>query len=720
MGQYLLKQYRTDLAGYIVNVHDLRVEKTLILPEHGQGLFRITISHDTREPFATMSIFSVDSYGSRTLDHASCVLLFEDPKTWSLEWAKTQYLIQRSIDCLEKRSEDGLDSRLAKPMIYRIFSALVEYDPGFMGLQSVIFHGEDYEATARVKLCPVGRGKFVRNPMWIDSFGQLAGFLMNAHPLTSADQVFINHGWKSMRCLRDFRENGEYQSYVRMRCIEGRTFAGDVYILEDGDIIAVYVGITVSTVLHNDLLYRMTQKADFHTKQFQGIPRSVLNTVLPRAGVSTTDISKRKNRDHDTELMPSSRRHREPSRITASRPDLSTADIPAAGYIRPILRILSEEIDIPLASLKDDLLFADYGLDSLLALSITGRIREELEYAIESSVLLTCTSLGQLKSYLAEADKQGVMVSSGSSTGAADSSTLMTTPEEVSGDTDAEDSDVDLSSALARYRATSTLLQGSPKKAKHVLFLFPDGSGSATSYAAINEIGPDICIYGLNCPWLKTANALREFGIKNLASLYVDEIRRRRPQGPYSLGGWSAGGICAYEAAIRLTTEGERVNHLVLLDSPGPIGLEKLPRRLFDFLNARGVFGEHGQSAPDWLLDHFLAFIDALDDYQPVPWSRALDSFCIDNCAPPKTHILWAEDGVCKGDDEARPQRREDDPREMWWLLENRHDFGPNGWEVLLGDDVSIQRIADVNHFTMMRRGKATREVGEFLAQVLR
>jgi naphtho-gamma-pyrone polyketide synthase len=47
--------------------------------------------------------------------------------------------------------------------------------------------------------------------------------------------------------------------------------------------------------------------------------------------------------------------------------------------------------------------------------------------------------------------------------------------------------------------ATSVLLQGNPRTATRKLFLFPDGSGSATSYVSIPPIAADkLCVYGLN------------------------------------------------------------------------------------------------------------------------------------------------------------------------------------------------------------------------------
>lgn len=40
--------------------------------------------------------------------------------------------------------------------------------------------------------------------------------------------------------------------------------------------------------------------------------------------------------------------------------------------------------------------------------------------------------------------------------------------------------------------------------------------------------------------------------IEVVSELYVREIRKRQPHGPYALGGWSVGGIFAYHVAQQL------------------------------------------------------------------------------------------------------------------------------------------------------------------------
>src|SRR5262249_38110429 len=58
--------------------------------------------------------------------------------------------------------------------------------------------------------------------------------------------------------------------------------------------------------------------------------------------------------------------------------------------------------------------------------------------------------------------------------------------------------------------------------------------------------------------------------IEQMSSRYIDAIRRVRPAGPYVIGGWSFGGVVAFEMARQLTDVcGEDVR-LVLIDSWAP------------------------------------------------------------------------------------------------------------------------------------------------------
>lgn len=58
--------------------------------------------------------------------------------------------------------------------------------------------------------------------------------------------------------------------------------------------------------------------------------------------------------------------------------------------------------------------------------------------------------------------------------------------------------------------------------------------------------------------------------IPDMARLYIQEMRKVQPRGPYYLGGYSMGGEIAFEMAQQLVSQGEKVNLLVMLDTRNP------------------------------------------------------------------------------------------------------------------------------------------------------
>src|SRR5215831_125458 len=55
-----------------------------------------------------------------------------------------------------------------------------------------------------------------------------------------------------------------------------------------------------------------------------------------------------------------------------------------------------------------------------------------------------------------------------------------------------------------------------------------------------------------------------------IAAAHLKSMRAIQPEGPYLLGGWCNGGLLAYEMALQLYEEGQKVDLLVLMDSDYP------------------------------------------------------------------------------------------------------------------------------------------------------
>lgn len=75
------------------------------------------------------------------------------------------------------------------------------------------------------------------------------------------------------------------------------------------------------------------------------------------------------------------------------------------------------------------------------------------------------------------------------------------------------------------------------------------------------------------------ADAARTETIESLAALYVEEVRRMQPKGPYLFGGFCMGSAIAYEMAREAVRIGESVALLALIDPPPmPLGYRRRTR----------------------------------------------------------------------------------------------------------------------------------------------
>jgi iron transport multicopper oxidase len=245
-------------------------------------------------------------------------------------------------------------------------------------------------------------------------------------------------------------------------------------------------------------------------------------------------------------------------------------------------------------------------------------------------------------------------------------------------------------------QSTSIFLQGSSTNLPP-LFLLPDGSGSASSYVPLPVFDNTMIIYGLNSPFLDCPS---EFTCKveEIAGIYLTEIRKRQPFGPYILGGWSAGGILAYEAATQLLAAGEKVLGLIFIDSPCPVTLPPFPFEYIEFLDSIGIFDNihhRSNSIPAAIKAHFKACLTNFMQYKAKP---------IDPSKAPKAVAIWAKEGVLESISHEHSEVPKDEGTINLkdWLLEPRKDYGPGGWEKLLPIVECV--VIPGNHFTIMRQ----------------
>ncbi len=113
-----------------------------------------------------------------------------------------------------------------------------------------------------------------------------------------------------------------------------------------------------------------------------------------------------------------------------------------------------------------------------------------------------------------------------------------------------------------------------PKGAKRPFFcVHPVGGSVLAYYHLARHLGQDQPFFGLQAPDLtEIAEEGDEYArVEDRAAHYIEAIRAIQPRGPYLLGGWSFGGVIAFEMAQQLYKQGDRVSLLALFDSVAPI-----------------------------------------------------------------------------------------------------------------------------------------------------
>ncbi len=164
-------------------------------------------------------------------------------------------------------------------------------------------------------------------------------------------------------------------------------------------------------------------------------------------------------------------------------------------------------------------------------------------------------------------------------------------------------------------------------------------------------LGADRPFYGLQARGLYGGEAPHTT-LQEAAADYIAELKLVQPEGPYMIGGFSGGGITAYEMAHQLQAAGDEVSLVVLLDTPLPQRrpLSRTDRMLIQLqeIKKKGVtypftwaknriaweFEKRRMTVDATETEHQFhnaeieaAFLNAVAQYQMKPWNGQLVLF---------------------------------------------------------------------------------------------
>lgn len=202
-----------------------------------------------------------------------------------------------------------------------------------------------------------------------------------------------------------------------------------------------------------------------------------------------------------------------------------------------LVRLWEKLFDAQRVSIRDS--FFDLGGHSLLAVKLATQIRKQFGRDLPPSVLLQNSTIERLASFLRQ---EAILVNH---------------------------------SALVAFQS-----DGEPNGGRPPFFCVHPVGGNVICYAELaRQLGPEQPFYAFQTPQPGEGGKLNT--IENLAAHYLEYLPEIQPRGPYRLGGWSMGGVIAFEMARRLVDRGEEVELVALIDSFAPSGLRE-PENLSD------------------------------------------------------------------------------------------------------------------------------------------
>jgi len=175
------------------------------------------------------------------------------------------------------------------------------------------------------------------------------------------------------------------------------------------------------------------------------------------------------------------------------------------------------------------------------------------------------------------------------------------------------------------------------------IFVHPLG-GMVFCYAPLaRRLGRRRPFLALQSPGLESGDGVIK-SIEEMADRYLASVRRIRPIGPYLLGGWSFGGVIAYEMACRLARDGQSLPLVTLIDShathPRNAGRAWDHRDLLELINeeAGANHAESVHSALPGIQQVVRSNLEALWSYSPGAY-------------PGRVHLLRAAGAGSASDD---------------------------------------------------------------------
>ena len=448
MAEYLYKKLRGDPAKTNMNLQNFEYHEPNVARKskdqkqmmHTEAIFR----SDSNTVFFRWYEVEADSW------YSSAAITFENSDDWMADWSRSTHLISSRIESLREAAETGRTNKLSHSMAYRLFANLVDWSEVYKGMTSVFLDG--MEAYAEIELSTKGTGEWSIPPWHMESLVVLSGFILNgSDAMDNKNNFFITPGYKSMRFAKPVKPGGRYQSYVKMMPTETpNLYAGDVYVLEAGTIVAVMekamyrswprimlqrffvppdkkgvvsksksgahnahkapapapAPITNGTVAHS------VKSAPNGHQQHGASTKTMTNGTLKPPAINGTNpttnnhhhekVNGARETTESSEPLPPSKKIPNGTATTANTDPtpIATNTKKNNDLVDSALAIIADTAACETEDLDEEALFTDLGIDSLMSLVLAQKFRSEIGVEVRDSIFVEFSCIGDLCRWL--------------------------------------------------------------------------------------------------------------------------------------------------------------------------------------------------------------------------------------------------------------------------------------------------------------------------------
>ncbi|PHQ72329.1 MAG: hypothetical protein COB93_00665 [Sneathiella sp.] len=134
-----------------------------------------------------------------------------------------------------------------------------------------------------------------------------------------------------------------------------------------------------------------------------------------------------------------------------------------------------------------------------------------------------------------------------------------------------EPGETNMSAVSQTSKEWTPLVQIKPGSEKfNPLYLVHGAGGNVLNFRSLSGyLDPRLPFYALRAKGSDGGKEIDET-VEDMARRYIKAIRERQPEGPYTLAGYSGGGVIAFEMAHQLVALGQEIRYLIMFDTLAP------------------------------------------------------------------------------------------------------------------------------------------------------